>query len=120
MRNFVCLAVAACAVHRTEAQTGGAQAWVWTGGSDASVEASPAVLVNANGTSTIYAATYGGSVVAMRGADGSTNGLPSFYEGEMIRSTPAFFSLSSTSTYMTFIAGDALLYAGREFRTEAP
>lgn len=82
-------------------------AWSWDSGT--SVEASPALITN-NGSSTVLIADYGGAVTGLIGSSGKRTGLR-FYEGEMIRSTPAVFTFPSALTAFFFVAGDGKLYS---------
>lgn len=83
-------------------------AWSWNSG-ETSVEASPAVLT-VNGTSTLYIATYGGSVTALDASNGKRAG-PRFYEGEMIRCTPAIHVFTPEQAAFFFVAGDGKFYS---------
>jgi outer membrane protein assembly factor BamB len=64
----------------------------------------------ANGSSTLFIATYDGAVTALHASDGKVAG-PRFYEGEMIRSTPAVFEFSPALAAYFFVAGDGKLYS---------
>jgi outer membrane protein assembly factor BamB len=84
---------------------------LWSHDTGSSVEASPAPLLNADGSTTLFVADYGGTVVGLAAADGSPRGLPRFYEGEMIRCTPATFRFNASLAALFFGAGDGKLYA---------
>ena len=77
---------------------------------DNCMEASVVSRVNADLSTTLFTTDFAGSVVGIAAATGAITG-PSFYEGEMIRATPAVYQPSGTECTFYFEAGDGVFYA---------